>query len=150
MRRLRLTMAAAALGLLAGLLLAACGGGGGGASDESYVRGVCDAFHKFQEDGTRVFNDPEVLEDEEELAKRFGELVRALADDLDDVRAPSDVEQYHDRIVERFHEIADQFESGSVDDLSDLGDVPEPPQDVQDRLAAAAADVEECEGLDIF
>lgn len=146
----RMTIGAVVLSVFGVLLLAACGGGGGGASDESYVRGVCDAFRTFQEDGSEVFSDPEVLEDEEELAKRFGELVRSLADDLEGVRAPSDVQQYHDRIVERFHEIADQFESGSVDELTDFGDLPEPPQDVQDRLAAAAADVEECEGLDIF
>lgn len=148
----------------AALLVAACGGGdgGGAGTDESYVKGMCEAFRSFEEDSDKAlaelegkFEDVEDDEDFEKLMEEafraFAEPVRNLANDASKVKPPEDIKPYHDQVVASLRTAADSFEEGNLNfDEDPFEDLPEPPQSVQDRLRAVADDEPACQGLDIF
>ena len=148
----------------AAVVAAACGGGGGGGAgtDESYVKAMCEAFRKFEEDSDKVLADLEKkfadIEDDEDFAKVLEEAFKAfakpvgkLASDTSKVKPPADVKEYHDQIVVSLRTAAGTFERGDFAfDEDPLEDLPEPPAAVQDRLRAVAEKERACQGLDIF
>jgi hypothetical protein len=74
------------------------------------------------------------------------------ADALDDANPPADAADAHNALVDTLKEGIEDLKNGDADIDSMFGDedTPEPPQAVQDRLNAAAADVEACEGTELF
>lgn len=157
-------MALPALLLVVGVFAAACGGGGGGGAgtDESYVKAMCEAFRKFEEDSDKALGDLEEtfadIEDDEdfekvleEAFKAFARPVENLASDAAKIKPPADVKEYHDQTVAALRTAAEGFEEGNFDlDQDPFEALPEPPQAVQDRLQAVAENESACEGLDIF
>lgn len=144
---------------------AACGGdddGGGAGTDESYVKGVCQAFEKFNDDMDEAFTDLEEkfaeIEDDDDFEKVMEDAFKALAgplkdfaNDLGKVKPPADVKEYHDELVVAAKAAAEAYEKGDVELEEDpFEDIPEPPQDVQDRLQAVAENEPACQGLDVF
>lgn len=150
--------------MAAAVLVAACGGGGGGGAgtDESYVKAMCEAFRKFEEDGDKALAEldekfAEIEDDEdfekvmEEAFKAFAKPVSNLASDASKIKPPADVKEYHDQMVVSLRSMADGLKEGNVDLEEDpLESLPEPPQAIQDRLRAAAENESACEGLDVF
>ena len=87
MRLVMLTLVAA--------LLAACGGGGG--SDESYVRELCEAISDdFEADVIAAF----ALEDEAGQLNAYADVFEAYVTELRRANPPSDVETFHDQLVD--------------------------------------------------
>ncbi len=137
--------------------LVACGGdddgGGGPGGDEAYIRDVCGAMGKFQDGLTDLLaSSPTTLDQIQELSKDMAKLFNDVADDIDDANPPSDAAEATDSMVEYLRNAADALEAGDTDALNSLSDAPDlsMPDDVQTRLAAAAENVDECDGLGLF
>jgi hypothetical protein len=137
--------------------LVACGGdddgGGGPGGDEAYVRDVCGAMASFEGDFEELLtSSPTSLDEIEELATEMGELFGDLANDLDDANPPSDAEEAHNSLVSYLQDASEALETGDLEALEEFEEEPDLTMDadVEERLAAIAADVDECEGLDLF
>jgi hypothetical protein len=140
--------------VVAGLGLVACGGGGSPATDEEYVRAVCNTVGALQDRMADLQGDAATATDEDALAEVMDNLSEALgdaADDLDDVNPPDDVAGSHNDVVEAFKDAADALGEGNLDALDefDPGAI-KPDAAIQERLSAAAREVEECSELDLF
>lgn len=122
------------------------GGGGGGGSDEEYVAAICDAFLQFQNDITDIINDPDNADaTEEEAVDLFLEPLEAYVDALDDANPPSDVESYHNQLVDSAREAVNRVrEEGTLEAFDELAEPEEPPQEIQDRLQAVANENPTC------
>lgn len=156
MKFVRLVVGTAVVGLVALAALEACGGDSGGGpggagSDEAYVRAVCGAFAKFEEDFTKLLSDPEALSDEDALTEKFAGVYRTFVDSVAKARPPADVREYHDAFVSQLRTSLDAAEKGDLESaFAESSDLPAPPQDVQDRLQKVADGIEECRDLSIF
>ncbi|MDZ7727523.1 MAG: hypothetical protein U5Q44_04620 [Dehalococcoidia bacterium] len=130
---------------LGALGLAACGGGGSEATDESYAREMCTALSDYQDAFEEALSDIDPEAGEDEMVETLASTFRDLADSMDDVNPPSDLSDVHDEMVSSIESAASALEDGNMDALNEMDtDV---DQEIQDRLDAAAADVEECEGV---
>jgi ABC-type glycerol-3-phosphate transport system substrate-binding protein len=158
--RWRTLLLAPALGA-ALILSAACGDdndvpGGGGSnnptgSDEKYVTQLCTGFGDFQDSFFKVLTSLTATSSEKDVQKALEKPIDDLVKAMERANPPKDVKQYHDDAVKQLQAMQKQIKSGNLDALGDdEGVFPDPPQDVQDRLAAAAANVKECDGLDLF
>jgi uncharacterized protein YdeI (YjbR/CyaY-like superfamily) len=82
----------------------------------------------------------------------MSKLFNDVADDLDKAKAPSDASEATDSLVAYLRNAADALEAGDTEALNSLSDAPDfsMPDDVQNRLAGVAANVDDCQGLDLF
>ncbi len=153
--RIRLWGLALTVVVVAGVLLAACGGGGGDpATDEEYVKAVCVSVGNLQDEMSSLTADAASATDVESLQKLMDNVAKALdsaADELDDVNPPADVKDSHDQVVQAFRDAAKSMEDGDIEALNnfDPGTIA-PDEAVQERLSAAARNVDECNGLGLF
>lgn len=149
-----LTLAAIVLGVVA--FAGACGGGGGDAngSDEDYVVAICSTVAELETEvqalGTAI-EDAGTVDELNEVLGKFAEAFEAAADRLDEAAPPADVREAHKRVVDAFQDAADAMESGDAASLEgfDPGSL-ELPASARERLAAAAANAPQCQGLGIF
>lgn len=133
-------------------LIAACGGGSSEASDEGYVKAICESNDVLEEVigaaiAAAFAGDEEP--DTDEMASAFEKWLDAL----EDANPPSDMEQYHDALVDGVREAVDALKSGDGDFESifdGIEEPEEPPQEILDRLNAAAETVSECEDMELF
>ena len=154
--RLLLLPTLAAAGSLA---LVACGGddddggGGGSGSDEDYVASLCGAYADFEEQFDELLADfnPSNTDDLDDFMSDAAEIVGSVVDGLEDANPPGDVEDAHENLLTAFRSFRDTLEEG---DFGAVESADEPdfelPQDVEDRLSAAAENVDECRELDLF
>jgi hypothetical protein len=141
--------------LIGSFALIACGNGDDDATDEEYVRDLCIATNDFLD---ALFEDLfELLfaaefdpEAEEEFAEAAAGLFRDFADDLSGISTPPDVRQYHDQWVASIERVTQELEAGNIEAFEEFDEDLEFPQEIEDRLAAAAADVPECQELGMF
>lgn len=136
---------------IAGLSLVACGdddGGSGNGSDEDYVATVCGAMVTFGEEVEDVLAD---LDPNDTAASidAFGEVFANLIDDLEDANPPSDVEDAHNQLLASFRDAQDAFEEDGLEafETFQVEDIQLEP-DVEERLAAVAAETEECDSAE--
>jgi hypothetical protein len=153
-----------------------CGGGGGEkevSGPDEYAKAVCEAIGKHYAKGEALFGDNSAFqnaEDPSELQDAIAEaqpLVKAMADDMDKIKPPSEVKEWHESTVaglttaaELFGELKDILNKPleeAMNELTDLepeltgmeqpfGSVSDLPSEYQDAFANEPA----CEGLDFL
>jgi len=140
---------------------------------DEYAKAVCQAVGEHYAEGEALFGESSALENAEdpsELQDAIAEaqpLVKAMADDMDKIKPPSEVKEWHEATVagltmaaELFGELKDILDKPleeAMNELTDLqpdleemdqpfGSLSDLPSEYQD----AFANEPECEGLDIF
>jgi hypothetical protein len=176
-------LAISAVVLLMAGLSAGCGGGGddggggGGKTETSgpdeYAKAVCDAIGKRYAEGEALFGDNSALENAEDPAAlqdaiaKAQPLVQGMADDLGDIKPPSEIKDWHEGMVtsmtataELFGELKDILDKpleeamagitelqSRFDELQDpFGSLSDLPQEYQDAFENDS----KCQELDIF
>lgn len=149
---------------LACVLFAGCSGGGaakpptpgptptrGAVSegDRTYAKAVCSAFGKYLNAfSLETKRDPQLFADQKKLLRVAAPILDTFGKDLDKAKAPKDVANFHDALVERVKTMASKAKGGifiTSDELNDLSEgAPLPPITVRERLAEAAANTTEC------
>lgn len=137
----RLSLAALPLIAIGIATLIACGGGGEPGSDEEYVAAMCTTVTAFQQR----------LETAQGSAPAIVDALEDAADAFNDANPPDDVADAHSRLVRAFRDAAEAIEDNDAGALQRFDpEAMDPPQAVKQRLAAAAAQAPECQGLGIF
>ncbi|MFN0148344.1 MAG: hypothetical protein ACKVT1_17730 [Dehalococcoidia bacterium] len=149
-------MGAAALALTTATAFAACGGdddsggssGGdavsaGSGSDADYVAGLCKALIKFQDSILDLASKADAAKSESDAVKLLGEPLDAMVKDLEKVKPPSDLKDYHKKSVAGFKTAAENVKKGKVDAL-DSADLPDAPAGASERLDKVAAENADC------
>lgn len=162
----KLTRSFAAAAICGASLLAACGGDGDGGSagaprgsDEDYLEVVCDATSEFAGRflaaalSSGAAADPEDEDAQRELVEELRELFVDFRDDIADAPRPQDLDESHDAFVADIESVIDALDDAdNIEELDnlDLGEGFEFDGEIEVRLTAAAANVEECEGANLF
>ena len=121
------------------------GGGGGSGSDEDFVDGLCAAFKDFEDDFSKLLENPEDLANEDDAAEAMAEPFGKLADAFGDLNPPNDLEDWHKDASEALDKVAEQLKDGNFDEsLFEDDPLEEPPGDAQERLQKLADDNEDC------
>ena len=110
--------------VLAGLSVS-CGGGGGkteATGPDEYAKAVCEAIGKQYAEGEALFGGSafENAEDPSELQDAIAKaqpIVKAMADDLDKIKPPSEVKDWHESAVVGLTTAAELF--GKLNDILD-------------------------------
>jgi hypothetical protein len=144
--------------VLATALLGACGGDGAAKpptpgptptraavseQDLAYAGAVCSAFGRYLNAFTaETQRDPQLFADQAKLLRVAGPILETFGRDLDRAKAPKDMANFHDALVQRVKTMAQKAKSGAVVSTAELADLskgaPLPPTTVRDRLAEAA------------
>ncbi|OFW62483.1 MAG: hypothetical protein A2Y74_04245 [Actinobacteria bacterium RBG_13_63_9] len=158
-------------------LSVSCGGGGDGEKEatgpDDYAKAVCQAIGKYYAEGEALFGDSSALENAEDpgelqdAIEKAQPLVKGMADDLDKIKPPSEVKDWHEGTVaglttaaELFGELKDILDKpleeamaeitelqpeleGMADTFGSISDLPSEYQD-------AFENEPECANLDIF
>jgi len=132
--------------VLVGLGLS-CGGGGGekeAAGPDEYAKAVCEAVGKRFAEGETLFGEGSAFENAEDPADlqdaiaKAQPLIQGMADDLDKIKPPSEVKDWHESMVTGMTTAAELF-----GELKDILDKP------LDEAMAGLTDLQpELEGLD--
>lgn len=155
--RLRAMFAPALAGLL--VVGVACGdddGGSGGPTgpeaDERYLQQLCTGFDQFTESFLEAVTNLDAESSDEQVQEALDEPIDNLVRMMEDAEPPADIREYHEDSLEQLKKMQEEIRDGNLDALSDQDAevVPEPPADVRERLMAAAQNIEECEGLNLF
>ncbi len=114
--------------------------------DEAYVQDVCQSVDAFLQDMNVVLTESEEDDfDDEELGEAWLVILADFTADLDDTSPPADAEEGHNAMVNELNAIVEEDEPGTVLD-SPLPTMQLEP-DVQERLYAAGAGIQECQGI---
>jgi hypothetical protein len=154
-----LTLGAAAIALAGALTFAACGSDDGGdssggssvsagsGSDEDYVAGLCKAMVNFQEAVDNV-DEKDVKNEADAIAAITGPM-DDLVKDMEKVKAPSDLKDYHRKSVAAFKTAAEKLKKDK--DISALGDaqIPDAPAGASERLDKLARENEDCKSAGV-
>ena len=158
-------------------LSVSCGGGGDGEKEatgpDDYAKAVCQAIGKYYAEGEALFGDSSVLENAEDPAElqdaiaKAQPLIQGMADDLDKIKPPSEVKDWHESMVtgmttaaELFGELKDILDKPLDEAMAGITDLqPELEgldasfgslQDLPSEYQDAFANEPKCEGLDIL
>ena len=148
---------------VAGLLVAgfACGDDSGGGSpaglsgpeaDERYVQQLCTGFGDFTTSFLDAIADLDAESSDDAIKDALEEPIDNLVKVMEDADPPADAREYHDESLKQIRAMQEEIRAGNIEALTnqDAEVVPEPPADVRERLTAAAANIEDCQGLAIF
>ncbi len=126
---------------------------GGIATDEEYMRDMCESTVAFLDD---VYESvlPAMMQADQEAAERDAlEAARRVFDgfvqELRTMDTPEDVRPYHDQLVEAYARAVERLDEGDFGALDTIDADFTLPGDTRERLEAAAADIDACE-LDLF
>lgn len=119
-------------------------------TDKEYASQLCGSLNTYLDAFIKeTTKNPDLLSNEARLLKVAAPILANLGTDLARANPPADVKQYHDELVTKVKDVAQQANDGTITTLAEISDitsgVAEPPAEVQARLQAAAADVKECQ-----
>ena len=141
-------MFVASTGLVAGSLLAGCGVDD--ASDEDFVRSLCDATNELEAGIEAAIEDASTQTDAQKgielLVPPLEEFVKAF----EDADPPKDLQDWHKAASAELNARVDKFKDAktlaSLEGFSD-SPVPDPPAAAKQRLRDVAEDIQECTGV---
>ena len=117
--------------------------------DRSYALAVCNAFGAYLTSfNAETQKDPQLFSDQAKLLRVAAPILDRFAKDMDRAKAPNDMKNFHDHVVERVKTMAKEAKDGAVVSTAELAnftkDAPLPPATVRERLAEAAGTQPRC------
>lgn len=134
--------------LLVPALAAGCGGDSG--NDESFVRDLCEASSQLTADLDTALKSASSQTDAGKAVEAFVAPLERYVDSFKDADPPKDLEAWHKSASDQLAGVVANFkETKTLSALEGFSDspVPDPPAEAKQRLRAAAAEVEECNGV---